>query len=122
MPRHLSDLPGRELCVDLLGQGRALFLQALNLLGDVDGRVVLDVAQLFDFCLELGDRLVDIEEGRLLGGKPRKTAALYREWRGRPRLIARPKLNTRPEWGRGCATDTRLRPNAMGPMPRRSCT
>src|SRR3981081_676981 len=115
MPRHLSDLPGRELCVDLLGQGRALFLQALNLLGDVDGRVVLDVAQLFDFCLELGDRLLEIEERRFHGRKSRKNGPLYPNRGGWPPLIGRPKLNTRLEWDRGCATDTRLRPNPRGP-------
>src|SRR5712691_8718079 len=36
-------------------------------------------------------------------------------------LVGRRKLNTRLEWDRGCATDTRLRPNARGPNPRRSC-
>jgi len=55
MPRHLSDLPRRELSIDLLGERGALFLQALDFLGDVGRRVVLRKAQLLDFRLELGD-------------------------------------------------------------------
>ena len=37
-------------------------LQALDLLGDVDRRIVLHVAQLLDLGFELGDRLLEIEE------------------------------------------------------------
>src|SRR5207245_1982799 len=64
MPRHLSDLPRRELSVDLLGERGALFLQALDLLGDVGRRVLLREAQLLDFRLELGDRLLELQKRR----------------------------------------------------------
>ena len=63
MARDLRHLPGRELGVDLLGQRLALLLQARDLLGDVDRRIVLHEAQLFDARFELRDRLLEIEEG-----------------------------------------------------------
>src|SRR3979490_946608 len=55
-----------------------------------------------------------------MGENPGKTGHCTRIAGAAP-LIGRPKLNTRLEWDRGCATDTRLRPNARGPNPRRSC-
>src|SRR6266853_1481047 len=76
MPRHLSDLPRRELSVDLLGKRGALFLQALDFLGDVGRRVVLREAQLLDFRLQLGDRLLEIEKRRLHGEISKKQAIL----------------------------------------------
>jgi len=58
----LSDLPRRELSIDIFGKRGALFLQALDFLGDVGRRVVLREAQLLDFRLELGDRVLEIEK------------------------------------------------------------
>src|SRR5439155_6728939 len=51
--------------VDLLGELLALLLQAIDLVGDVDRRVLMDVAQLVDLALELGNRLLEVEEGLL---------------------------------------------------------
>ncbi len=48
--RHLRDLPGGELGVDLLGQRLAFLLQALDFLGNVDRRIVLHEAQFLDRC------------------------------------------------------------------------
>src|SRR6267378_2665020 len=70
--RHLSDLPRGELSIDLLGERGALFLQALDFLGDVGRRVVLREAQLLDFRLELGDRLLEIEKRRFHRKIPEK--------------------------------------------------
>jgi len=67
MARDLRHLPGRELGVDLLGERLALLRQALDLLGDVDRGVVLHEAQFLDALLELGDRLLEFEEGGLHG-------------------------------------------------------
>src|SRR5437773_2690697 len=79
---HLSDLPGLELSIDLLGERGALFLQALDLLGDVGRRVVLREAQLLDFRLELGDRLLEIERRRFHRNIP---GAIVPEARSAPR-------------------------------------
>ena len=72
MPRHLGDLPRGELSIDLLGKRGALFLQALDFLGDVGRRVVLREAQLLDFRLQLGDRLLEIEKRRFHRKIPKK--------------------------------------------------
>src|SRR5712691_12275770 len=89
MARHQSHLPRRELCVDFLGERRALFLQALDFLGNVDRRVVLRVAQLFDFRLELGDRLLEIEERRFHREKSPEKQAIVPESSGAPWRAAR---------------------------------
>nr|GEU28296.1 hypothetical protein [Tanacetum cinerariifolium] len=62
--RDQRHLPGGELGVDVFGQLLALFGQPVDLLRDVDGRIVLNEAQLFDFAIELGNRLLKIEESR----------------------------------------------------------
>ena len=46
--RDLRNLPWRELGVDVFGQLLALLGQAVDLFRDVDGRIVLDEAQLFN--------------------------------------------------------------------------
>src|SRR6266571_1819026 len=69
---RLSDLPGRELSIDLLSERGALCLQALDFLGDVGRRVVLREAQLLDFRLQLGDRLLEIEKRRFHRKIPEK--------------------------------------------------
>ena len=60
--RDLGDLPRGELGVDLLGEVAALLRQPLDLLRDVDRGVVLHEAQLLDLLLQLGDRLLEIQE------------------------------------------------------------
>ena len=60
--RDLRHLPGRQAGVDVLGELLALLAQALDLVGDVDRRLVLHVAQLFDLGFEFGDRLLELEE------------------------------------------------------------
>jgi hypothetical protein len=67
MARDLRDLPRRQLRVDLLRERLALLLQARDLLGDVDRRVILHEAQLVDPGLQLGDRLLEIEKGGFHG-------------------------------------------------------
>jgi hypothetical protein len=62
MARDLRHLPWRQLGVDVLGQLLALLVEAVDLFGDVDGRIVLHEAQLFNFGIELGNRLLEIEE------------------------------------------------------------
>jgi hypothetical protein len=65
MPGDLRDLPGGELGVDLLGELLALLREPRDLVRDVDRRVLVYVAQLVDLLLQLGDRLLEIEEGLL---------------------------------------------------------
>ena len=45
-----------------LVSSRLFLLEPVDLLGDVDRRLVLHVAQLVDLRLELGDRLLEVEE------------------------------------------------------------
>src|SRR5262249_13692366 len=65
MARDLRDLPCVELAVNLLGERLAFLLEPRDLFGDVQRRIVLDETQLVDLRLELGDRLLEIQEGRL---------------------------------------------------------
>ena len=65
MARDLRDLPRRQLGVDFLGQLLAFFLQARDLLGDVERGIVLHEAQLVDLRFELGDRLLEFEKSGL---------------------------------------------------------
>src|SRR3954467_10747087 len=62
MPRHLRNLPRRELAVDFLGERLAALGKALDLLRDVHRRIVLDEAQLLDAVLQLRHRLLEIQE------------------------------------------------------------
>jgi hypothetical protein len=64
---HLRNLPRMQLAVDLLGERVALLLQPADLLGDVQRRVVLHVAQLLDLRLQLGDGLLELEKSMLHG-------------------------------------------------------
>src|SRR6187431_1488475 len=96
MAGDLRHLPGREAGIDVLGEEQALLAQPVDLLGDVDRRLVLDVAQLVDLGLELGDRLLEVEEMSFAHGTP---------------------LNRTAATGRGCAKCTKWRPS--GTVPRR---
>ncbi len=62
MACELRNLPRRQVGKDLLGQRAALALEALDLFLDVDFIVITDQAQLFDFCLEFGDRLLKFKK------------------------------------------------------------
>jgi hypothetical protein len=68
MARDLRHLPRRQAGIDVLGEEQALLAQPVDLLGDVDRRLVLHVAQLVDLGLELGDRLLEVEEMSLAHG------------------------------------------------------
>ncbi len=68
MACNLRDLPGRELRVDILGQLLALLREAVDLFGDVDGGVFLHEAQFFNLGLQLGNRLLEAEEGGFAHG------------------------------------------------------
>ena len=63
MARDLRHLPGSQLAVDVLGERLAALGEALDLVRDVDRRVVLHEAQFLDAGLELRDRLLELEEG-----------------------------------------------------------
>ena len=67
MARDHRDLPCRQLAVDFLGELLALLLQTRDLVRDVDGRILVHVAQLVDLGLQLGDRLLEIEESLFHG-------------------------------------------------------
>ncbi len=67
MPRDLRDLPRRELAVDVLGELLALLGEPGDLIGDVDRGILVHVAKLLDLGLQLGDRLLEIEEGLFHG-------------------------------------------------------
>ena len=65
VPGHHGRLPGRELVVEILQLGIALRAQPVDLLGDIDGRFSLHVAQLLDLALEFGNGLFKIQIGCL---------------------------------------------------------
>src|SRR3954463_12501939 len=77
MARNLRHLPGRQLAVDVLGERLAALREPLDLLGDVDRRVVLYIAQFLDTLLELRDRLLELEEGRLHNRKELKGRSVF---------------------------------------------
>src|SRR5438552_2708827 len=101
MPSHLSDLPRRELSIDLSGERGALFLQALDFLRDVSRRVVLREAQLLDFRLQLGDRLLEIEKRRFHRKIPKKQVIVPES--------REPPLSRPPEIQYSTGTGSRLR-------------
>ena len=67
MARDLRHLPRAEVGVDVLGQLLALAGQTLDLVGDVDRRFVLHVAQFIDLRFQFGDRLLELEPEALKG-------------------------------------------------------
>ncbi len=62
MASELGDLPGGQLREDVGRQLARLGLQACDLAVDVQAWVGLHMAQFLDLCLELGDRLFEIQE------------------------------------------------------------
>ncbi len=62
MPRDPRNLPRIQLRENSLGQRLALALETCDFLVDVDLGIITNVAQLFDLRLELGDRLLKIQE------------------------------------------------------------
>ena len=67
MPRELHHLPRGEVGEDAGRQCTTLRLQARDLLTDVDLGVGGNKTQLVDFRLELGDRLLEFQEGQRHG-------------------------------------------------------
>ena len=61
---------GLELGVQILGQRLALGLEPLDLVGDVDRRIVLDEAGWVDLLLEFGDRRFEIKKVVFIPGCP----------------------------------------------------
>ena len=59
---ELRDLPGREVGEDAHGELAALRLQAADLVVQVDLGLGGHMAELFDFGLELGDRLFEVQK------------------------------------------------------------
>ena len=74
--RHLGNLPRRKLAVDILGQRLALALEAGDLLGNIDCRIVLNEPKLFDLRFKFGDRLLKIEECCFIQELPATKAAI----------------------------------------------
>src|SRR5690606_23958006 len=62
MARELNHLPRRQIREDTARQRLALLAKPLDLLVDVDLGVVADELQRVDLRLELGDRLLEIQE------------------------------------------------------------
>jgi len=58
----LGHLPRREVGVEVFGELQAFFAQLFDLLRDIDRRLALHVAQLFDFAFKLGEGLLEIEK------------------------------------------------------------
>jgi hypothetical protein len=74
----------RATCVDIPGESSALFLQAMDLVGDVGRRVVLGETQLLDLRLELGNRALEIQERCLHSGKSPEKQAIIVPQPGKP--------------------------------------
>ncbi len=62
MARHLGFLPGGQLAIGALQKLGQLFLQAGNLVCDVDFVTARQMTELFDLAFKFGDRLFKIEE------------------------------------------------------------
>ena len=60
MARNFGDLPGREVAVNVFDQLLALFAELIDLSGNIHRRLVLHVAQFFDFFFEFSHRRLEI--------------------------------------------------------------
>ena len=60
--RNASDLPRRELGVDVFGELFAFFAELLDFVADIHRRLVLHIAQFLDFFIKFGNRLLKIEK------------------------------------------------------------
>ncbi len=72
MPRKLRHLPGREPGEDTLRERVAFSTQPLDLLADVQLRVVADELKLVDLRLELSNGLLEIQELQIHAGRNSK--------------------------------------------------
>ena len=61
MPGDPHDVPGTEICINLLGQRRRFLAKTIDFLGKVQIRTVTHTLQLFDFHLEFCDGLFKVE-------------------------------------------------------------
>ena len=57
---YFGDLPGREVAVNVFGQLLTFLSKLVDLIGDINGRLGLHVAKLFNLVFQLGDRLLKI--------------------------------------------------------------
>jgi len=62
MACYLRHLPGRQAGVDVFGELLALLRQAVDLVGDIDGRLALHISQLVDLGLKFGNGLLELQE------------------------------------------------------------
>ncbi len=63
MTSNLRHLPRCELAVNVFGELLTLLMQLVDLFADIDCRVFLHEAQLFDFGFQFSDRLLKAEKG-----------------------------------------------------------
>ena len=64
MAGNLRNLCGCELVENGFGQIHAFFLQTGNLIGNIDRRIVMHQAQLFDFIVQFRNGLFKIQKNR----------------------------------------------------------
>ena len=108
MACHLRDLPRRQLGVGVLDKGLALFLEPVDFVGDVDCRIILHKAKLFDLGFQLGDRLFKFQKS---GFHPFLFVSPMQMRVSTDRCA----LSIPQAPGRGFATDTRLLRCARAP-------
>jgi hypothetical protein len=61
MARHLDDLAGRELGIDVLGQRVAFGSETVNFFGQIDGGFLVGKTQHVDLRFDVGDRCLKIQ-------------------------------------------------------------
>ena len=61
--RDFGDLPRRQIGIDVLGEAQALLVELVDFFADIDGALVLHVAQFFDLVLKLRDGLLEVKKG-----------------------------------------------------------
>ena len=65
MARQLGNLPRRQVGENRLGLRAALVLELADLFLDVHRVALTGVTQLLDLAFQFGDRLFEVEEGRI---------------------------------------------------------
>jgi len=63
--RDLRNLPGIELAKDILSERFKLLFKLADFVADIDVSVFGCVLQFLDFCLQLGNRLLEVQEVRV---------------------------------------------------------
>src|SRR5487761_2180557 len=116
MTRDLRDLPGGELAVDVLGKLLALLGQPQDLVGDVDGGILVHVAQLVDLLLQLANRLLEVEKGLLHGCRDWWCARIIAQTPRRAPIMA--PLQEESTWRRIASPSSRVTALARKRFPR----